>query len=102
MATEKVAGRYLAPYLATGRLPLARDELADRAPVPGAPIPDAELQDAIDLSLVMADADASCGDYASALHALDAAAALGAVLPPEFEAKRRAWIAAERDPSLAE
>jgi hypothetical protein len=99
---EKVAGRYLAPYLASGRLPVGRTELSDRAPVPGAAMSDEELQEAIDLSLVMADADAACGDYASAIDALAAAEALAGVLPPEVEAKRRAWSAAERDPSLAD
>jgi sulfide:quinone oxidoreductase len=98
---EKVAGRYLAGFLATGRLPTADDEMTDRAPVAGARMSEAELQEAIDLSLVMADADAACGDYASALAALGAAEALAGVLPPECEAKRRAWSAAQPEPPFS-
>jgi hypothetical protein len=43
----------------------------------------------------VADCDAKWGDYASALQALDAAQALQGALPPEYEARRRKWRAAE-------
>jgi sulfide:quinone oxidoreductase len=90
----KIAGRYLAPYLATARpVPLGAGVLADRVPVPGPPVSEGELQDALDLALLLADTDARWGDYDSALNALDAAEALHGVLPPEYEAKRRAWRA---------
>jgi len=93
----KIAGRYLAPYLATARPSLMGGaELADRAPVPGAPVSDEEQQDALALALLLADCDARWGDYASALNALDAAEALQGALPPEYEAKRREWHAEDR------
>jgi sulfide:quinone oxidoreductase len=93
----KIAGRYLAPYLAAAR-PTAFSEhvLADRLAVPGPPVTDEEQQDALELALLLADNDARWGDYASALNALDAAEALQGALPPEYEAKRRAWLAEER------
>lgn len=88
----KIAGRYLAPYLATARpVPLEGGLLADRIAVPGPPVSDAEYQDALELALLLADADARWGDYASALNALDAAEALQGALPPEYETKRRMW-----------
>ena len=93
----KIAGRYLAPYLATARpSPLAAGLLADRVPVPGPPTSDEEQQDALALALLLADCDARWGDYASALNALDAAEALQGALPPEYEARRREWRAKER------
>jgi sulfide:quinone oxidoreductase len=90
----KVAGRYLAPYLANAR-PVApgREPLRDRVAhgVPGA----GDDADALELALLMADEDARAGDLAQALHALDAAAALaGGVLPAEVASKRDAWRAA--------
>jgi len=93
----KIAGRYLGPFLATARpRPLASSEsLTDRLAVPGPPSSDAEQQDALELALLLADCDARWGDYRSALHALDAAEALEGTLPPEYEARRRAWRAAE-------
>jgi sulfide:quinone oxidoreductase len=93
----KIAGRYLAPYLATARpAPLDTGLLADRVPVPGAPVSEEEQRDALELALLLADTDARWGDLDSALNALDAAEALQGVLPPEYEAKRRAW-SAERE-----
>jgi sulfide:quinone oxidoreductase len=93
----KIAGRYLAPFLATARPDLLRSEtLADRLPVPGAPASDTEQDDAVELALLLADCDAEWGDYRSALDALDAAEALRGTLPAEFESKRRAWSAARR------
>ncbi len=92
----KIAGRYLAPYLATARpSPLAEHVLSDRLAVPGPPVSDEEQQDALELALLLADSDARWGDYASALNALDAAEAVQGALPPEYEAKRRAWRAEE-------
>ncbi len=92
----KIAGRYLGPFLATARpRPLASEPLADRIAVPGPPSSDAEQQDALELALLLADCDARWGDYRSALQALDAAEALEGKLPPEYEARRREWRAAE-------
>ncbi len=93
----KIAGRYLAPYLATARpSPLSSGVLADRVPVPGPPVSDEEHEDALALALLLADCDARWGDYPSALNALDAAEALQGALPPEYEAKRHQWRAAGR------
>jgi sulfide:quinone oxidoreductase len=91
----KVAGRYLAPYLATARpVALGREPLVDRRATPyHPPAPDAE--DALELALLLAEEDARTGDYAHALHALDAAAALGGGLLPADAAEQRAtWRAA--------
>ena len=97
----KVAGRYLAPYLSTARpAPLSPAVLADRVPVPGPPMSEDEHQDALELALLLADSDARWGDFGSALSALDAAEALQGALPPEYEAKRRAWKAGRDSPSI--
>jgi sulfide:quinone oxidoreductase len=93
----KIAGRYLSPFLATARPePLSSELLTDRLAVPGPPLPEAEYQDALELALILADADARWGDYEAALSALDAAEALQGALPPEYEAKRRQWRDAAR------
>jgi sulfide:quinone oxidoreductase len=94
----KIAGRYLAPYLATARpRALATEPLADRRAIPGPDLAEDEFADAVALALVLADGDAEWGDYGAALAALDAAEALQGMLPPEYEAKRRLWLAAARD-----
>lgn len=93
----KIAGRYLAPYLANASpAPLATEPLSDRAAVPGPPVSEAEYRDALELAFLMATLDARWGDYRSALEALDAAEALEGALPPEYEAMRREWRAAAR------
>jgi sulfide:quinone oxidoreductase len=93
----KIAGRYLAPFLATARpQPLGAQLLADRIAIPGPPVPEAEFEDALELALLLADCDARWGDYGAALNALDAAEALQGALPPEYEAKRHEWRAARR------
>ena len=93
----KIAGRYLAPFLATARPDLLHTELLfDRVPVPGAAVSEAEHEDAVELALLLADCDAQWGDYASALDALSAAQALHGSLSAEYEAKRRAWSAAHQ------
>jgi sulfide:quinone oxidoreductase len=91
----KVAGRYLAPYLATARPPaLARQPLEDRTASAGTGMTD-DGDDALELALLMADEDAAAGDLSQAVHALDAAAALrGGALPVEAARKRDAWRAA--------
>lgn len=90
----KVAGRYLAPYLATARPASLGDEpLVDRvARGPGTRAPEHEA--ALDLALLIADEDAAAGDLTQALHALDAAAALsGGVLPAAYAQRRERWLA---------
>jgi sulfide:quinone oxidoreductase len=91
----KIAGRYLAPFLASARpQPLSAEVLADRVPAPGPPASEQEFEDALELALLLAECDARWGDYASALNALDAAEALQGALPPDYEHKRREWQAA--------
>jgi sulfide:quinone oxidoreductase len=88
----KIAGRYLAPFLATARPQLlGAGQLTDRVPAPGPPVSEAEHRDALELALLLADCDARWGDYRSALEALDAAEALEGSLPPDYEARRREW-----------
>lgn len=91
----KIAGRYLGPFLATARpQPLQSELLTDRVPHAGQPLSDGEYEDALGLALLLADCDARWGDYGAALEALDAAQTLNGSLPPEYEAKRREWLAA--------
>jgi sulfide:quinone oxidoreductase len=88
----KVAGRYLAPLLATARpIPLLASPMRDLA---DAPAREEDNREALALALALADEDASCGDYRQALHALDAARGLtGGVLPDAYAAKERDWLA---------
>ena len=87
----KIAGRYLAPLLATARPPvLSTAQLQD---LPSGAVAD-DRDDARDLALLLADCDAAMGDYTQALHALDSAAALtGGVLPAEWGRRRDEWLA---------
>jgi sulfide:quinone oxidoreductase len=85
----KIAGRYLAPYLATARPhPLGAEPLVDRVVRPDDP----EGGAAVQLAVLLADEDAAGGDLAHALQALDAAAALcGGELPAEYAERRDRW-----------
>jgi sulfide:quinone oxidoreductase len=86
----KIAGRYLAPLMATARpVALTSSPLQDVGHAGGG-----GDEDALALALLLADEDARCGDYRQALHALDAARALtGGVLPDDYAAKQRDWLA---------
>ncbi len=93
----KIAGRYLAPYLASTRPDmLHHEQLTDRSALPETPFSEAEHEEAVELALLLAECDAQWGDYPSALDALNAAEALQGTLPAEYEAKRRAWQDAHR------
>jgi sulfide:quinone oxidoreductase len=91
---SKIAGRYLAPLLATARPPLlAAAQLQDFGPAP----PQDGRDDAQQLALLLADEDAAMGDYAQALRSLEAAAAMsGGILPAEWAQRRSAWRAAHQ------
>ena len=88
----KVAGRYLAPLLATARpAALLASPMSDLG---SGHAVDRGDEDPLALALALADEDARCGDYRQALHALDAARTLtGGVLPEEYAAKQRDWLA---------
>ena len=93
----KIAGRHLGPFLATARpSSLSSEPLADRQPIGSSTEGEGEQSDALELALLLADCDAKWGDYLAALNALDAAYSLQGSLPPEYEAKRKAWTAAAR------
>jgi sulfide:quinone oxidoreductase len=77
---EKIAGRYLAPYLATARpARIGAAPLVERVPMIARASRD--KRDAVTLALTLADAEARCGNEARALQALEAAHALDPVGP---------------------
>jgi sulfide:quinone oxidoreductase len=86
----KIAGRYLAPYLARQAEP--RSPLEDLEAVSAEPgRRGAEHTAALELALNAADADARWGDRAGALRWLGVAEQLNLVLPPEYAEKRGRW-----------
>lgn len=92
---SKIAGRYLAPYLAAGRRGENGEALADLEPVLGEDTEaEADHLDAVGLALTAADADARWGDYEAALRWLHLAEQLDLALPVEYEQKRQQWSAA--------
>jgi sulfide:quinone oxidoreductase len=91
----KIAGRYLAPYLAHPDDPqLTRSELVVR-PAPGeteeAEDARAEEREAVELLLEMADANAKRGSFDFAVMCLDAAEDVGGPLPAARQADRHTW-----------
>jgi sulfide:quinone oxidoreductase len=96
----KLAGRYLAPYLARATAgEEAADELVDLAP-PDDPLADeAEHDEAEALLLAAADADAEHGDFRGALRWLALVEQLNLVLPQTYVTRRFHWMH-ELDPSL--
>jgi sulfide:quinone oxidoreductase len=93
----KIAGRYLAPFLASARpQPLTSGLLKDRIAAPPHLSP-ASDEDASELALMLADYDARWGDFGGAVDVLDGAEALQGKLPPEYESKRRQWRSAAAD-----
>jgi sulfide:quinone oxidoreductase len=102
----KIAGRYLAPYLATARpRPLAHAPLLDSFTVRDAQALEGEQADALELTLLLAEYDARWGDFELALRTLDAAEDLAGQLPDAYLDRRREWrreLAREpRDPAAA-
>lgn len=92
----KVAARHLAPLLAEpGDEPVPLHDLPGFTDA-GPPRP----ENAAEMALTVARADAERGDYASAVRTLDSAAALsGRPLPIEWQRIRRLWEARTRWPS---
>jgi sulfide:quinone oxidoreductase len=86
----KIAGRYLAPYLATQPGDVPRAPLAD-IERPSAAGPGTGHGDALEMALVAADASARAEDFEGALRWLAAAEQLNVVLPIEYARRRRAW-----------
>jgi sulfide:quinone oxidoreductase len=89
---SKIAGRYLAPYLA-GHSPLTRGEtLQDRPPSTRDPARIQESHDeARELALTFAEHDAADGHFQSALQWLDVLEQIEGVLPPGYLHKRADW-----------
>ena len=85
----KVAGRHLAPYLAAREGDVPRPTLTDIEPPAGAP--EGGLADALDMTLVAADASARGGDFEGALRWLGAAEQLNVALPLDYARRRREW-----------
>jgi sulfide:quinone oxidoreductase len=96
---SKIAGRQLAPYLADPNDPtLMRTPLEDR-PAPEVESSEevaADEQEAIELLLELADANARRGSYSFALKCLDAAEDVGGPLPERRVAERRKWAKGSR------
>ena len=90
----KIAARYLAPYVA-GRVrddgepaPLADVESALSEDPAAA---EADREDAVELALTMADADAGADDYEGALRWLDVVERLNITVPRAYADKRAEW-----------
>lgn len=92
----KVAGRYLAPYLAQrAGYTVSGKPLKDLEPPPGDD-PTETLdghEDVVALALASAKANAASRDYKGALRWLEVAEDLELYLPSEYEPKREAWTA---------
>jgi sulfide:quinone oxidoreductase len=92
----KIAGRYLAPYLATQAGDVPHEPLADIEPAAGGGREPGRA-DALDMALVAADASARGEDYEAALRWLAAAEQINVVLPIDYARRRRAWRQALAD-----
>jgi sulfide:quinone oxidoreductase len=96
---SKIAGRYLAPYLAR------REEsggqsipLTDLEPLHGEDPSEVEAdhREVLELALSSADADARWRDYHAALRWLEITEQLNLTLPPPYADKRRRWSEAAK------
>jgi sulfide:quinone oxidoreductase len=89
----KLAGRYLAPYLARAMQGEdTADELVDLAPPDDPLAGEAEHKGAEALLLAAADADAGHGDFGGALRWLTLAEQLNLVLPQTYVTRRYQWM----------
>ncbi len=89
---SKIAGRYLAPYLA-GHNTLTEDEtLKDRSPWSRDPARlEQAHEEAVELALAFAERDAADRHFKSALQWLEVIERLDGVLPPGYLNKRAEW-----------
>ena len=90
----KVAGRYLAPYLATrAGYEVPKADLVDLEPPPGedATLVDSDREDIVAMALASAKTDAAERRFGSALRWLEIAEDLELYLPREYELDRAAW-----------
>jgi sulfide:quinone oxidoreductase len=92
---SKIAGRYLAPYLASRASFGKAEQLVERAPVTAGSPQEvaAERAEALDLARGFAEADASLGDYHSAARWLETVEQLEGALPPDLAQKQAEWRA---------
>jgi sulfide:quinone oxidoreductase len=90
---SKIAARYLAPYLARSETDDERSPLEDVPPLHGEDLERTahEHEEALELALAAADADARWQDYREALRWLAVAEQLNLTLPPGYERKREEW-----------
>ena len=90
---SKIAGRYLAPYLAARGDDQAMAQLGDIEAPHREELEAVELdhREAVEIALTAADADARWHDYRAALRWLEVAEQLNLTLPPAFATKRRRW-----------
>src|SRR5581483_1821169 len=89
---SKIAGRYLAPYLAGHNAAVGSAELEEREPVQHSD--PADQVEARKLAITFAEHDAGHGDYRSALDWLRTLEQIDGLLPEELIKKRIAWRAA--------
>lgn len=89
----KIAGRYLAPYLADQPELAGTPELAEREPAPDEERARRDREELRRLALAFAHADAEEGDHRSGLRWLQVLERMDGVLRPEHEALRRRWTA---------
>jgi sulfide:quinone oxidoreductase len=82
----KIAGRYLAPYLAERRDEPPRPPLADLEHAAGS-----DQASALELAFAAADTSAASDDFEGALRWLDAAEQMNVALPIEYARRRRDW-----------
>jgi sulfide:quinone oxidoreductase len=90
---SKIAARYLAPYIAHEGDPDPSPPLSDVPALHGEDVEQSarDHQEAVELALRAADADARWQDLRNALRWLDVAEQLNLTLPPEYARKRRQW-----------
>ncbi len=90
----KIAGRYLGPYLAFVHTSARHGSLEDRpASTSDLETQRAAQQEARELGLAFAEADARSGDFQSAIGWLELVEQINGVLPTDYIGKREEWLA---------